>query len=99
MSYYAAGDLEMFVADAPNRITIGTVTLNCWRRDLDVAVGVPNYGDESTLGHTIEVLVLTGQLTGQALDAVVTLDGESFQIRDSRQIGDGAMTHLYLAAP
>lgn len=97
MTYYGSEDLETFVADAPSRITIGSVTLNCWRRDLDGEVAAPNYGDDLTLGHTIEVLVLTGQLTGEALDATVTLDGQSFQVRNSVQVGDGAFTRLFVA--
>jgi len=95
--YYASSDLASFFVDAPSRIAIGSVTLNCWRRDLDGALGDPNYGDDATLGHTIEVLVLTAGLTGQALDAVVTLDGKPYQIRNSVQVGDGAFTRLYVA--
>lgn len=98
MSFWQSGDLDVFLADAPNRLTLGTVTVNCWARTTDNNLpGDPRYEQGDPLGHTIEVLVKTSALTGQKLDAVVTLDGESYQIRESRQISDGAFTHLLLA--
>jgi hypothetical protein len=52
---------------------------------------------EDVVGTLITCEIVTGALTGIALNAAITVDGANYTIQDPRRIEDGKITRLYLA--
>lgn len=68
-------------------------------------IGARNDSDDPVLdqdevpvhARLVGVAIRTGSLTGLAIGAALTVDGEDFKVADFRAVGNGTMTRLSLA--
>ncbi len=97
-TFFNDADIAKMLADIGVAFVWGSVTTQC----LVDYVGqdmLRDMGITGVSGKNITVAVQTSVVAGIKQGALCTVDGVNWKVRDTQQVGDGALTHLLLVSP
>lgn len=93
MPLISACDLrEMVDALGGVDVSIGSTTCKGLKRAPDVEMFVE--GEAELIGRSVSVLIVTGDLSGLANEAVITIDGEAMKVHRYMAESNGSVTRI-----